>query len=155
MGGGTALWDTEGRAAAAKVCPETLEPLTPSSLNPQPLTVPRGTSTAVPCAQDHRMFIICLWLLHSSCSSKLWGSRTCLCYRKVKFRTARLQALQLEQAPGSAAVSSTAGAGPSGRAALHEGWPLGHEAGIKVPMSILYQVSRGKGRGQLLRTPHL
>lgn len=31
----------------------------------------------------------------------------------------------------------------------------GHEAGVKAPMLIRYQVPRGKGRGQLLRTPDL
>lgn len=97
LGGSTALWDTEGRAAAAKLCPETLEPPILSSLSPQPL---RGTRTAAPCAQNHKMFVIRLWLLLSSCSSVLWGSGNCLCYRKVHLKTAGVQVPQLRQAPG-------------------------------------------------------
>lgn len=69
-------------------CPETLEPLTPSSLSLQPLAMPRAAHTALPCAQDHQVFIIHLWLLLSSCSSKFWESRNRLCYRKVKPKTA-------------------------------------------------------------------
>lgn len=110
--GGAAEWeealrDTEGRAAAAKLCPETLEPPTPSSLNPQPLTVPRGARTALPRAQHHRVLIIYLWLLLSSCSSKCWGSRNCLCYRKVKLRTAGGTA-----PAGATAVSVVSGTHP-------------------------------------------
>ena len=82
------------------------------SLSPQPLAMPWGASTAVPCAQDHKMFIIRLWLPLSSCSSKLWN---CLCHRKVKLRTAGWQALQLEQAAGS---------GRNSRGERHcRGWP--------------------------------
>lgn len=56
---------------------------------------------------------------------------------------------------GTAVPSGTAGAGPGGRATPREGWRRGHEAGVRAPVSIRYQVPRGKGRGQLLRTPDL
>lgn len=137
------LQNTEGRRVAAELCPETLEP---SSLSLHAHHAPGSQYSSALCPRPQDVHYSSLASAFELFLEAL-GEQELPLPQKLNSgqQDGRLLALA-----GTAAVSSTAAAGPR-----HGAGDRVHQASAETPMSIHCQVPRSKGRGQMWRAPHL
>lgn len=127
---------------AAELCPETLEP---SSLSLHAHHAPGSKHSIALCPRPQDVHYSSLVSAFELFLEAL-GEQELPLPQKLNSgqQDGRLLALA-----GTAAVSSTAGAGRR-----HGAGDRVREAGVETPMSIHCQVPRGSSRGQMWRAPH-